>query len=227
MQHAPGIRLPQFESRFPDEVHGSAEASNTEYESGNVNNQLPVGSGPGQAVYRTAFLAAAVLGAVVSPGVARAQAEADPADVESIDGIVAALYDVISGEAGEARDWGRFESLFVSDGRLMPTWSQESRAQRLSWGPAEYGEAVTESLERSGFFETELHREVQQFGQVAHVFSTYESRNSPEDETPFARGINSIQLFHDGTRWWIVTVFWASERPDLPVPAEYLPGGGG
>jgi hypothetical protein len=78
-------------------------------------------------------------------------------------------------------------------------------------------------FERNGFFETETHRVTERYGNVLHAFSTYDSRHTAEDAEPFARGINSIQLFHDGTRWWVVTVFWDAERPGNPIPAEYLP----
>ena len=77
-------------------------------------------------------------------------------------------------------------------------------------------------LETHGFFEREVSRVVEQFGQIAHVFSTYESRHKAEDAKPFMRGINSIQLMNDGKRWWIVSVYWEGERPDNPLPAKYL-----
>jgi hypothetical protein len=75
----------------------------------------------------------------------------------------------------------------------------------------------------NGFFEREISRITETFGGVTHRFSTYESRRRAEDPTPFARGINSIQLLNDGRRWWVVTVFWDSERPSNPIPARYLP----
>jgi hypothetical protein len=56
---------------------------------------------------------------------------------------------------------------------------------------------------------------------VLHAFSTYESKRT-QDGLPFARGINSFQLYSDGTRWWIVTIFWDAETPDKPIPAKYL-----
>ena len=77
-------------------------------------------------------------------------------------------------------------------------------------------------LDNESAIEQEVHRVVDQFGPVAQVFSTYESRRGIEDK-PFARGINSFQLFHDGERWWILSIFWSSERPDLPIPERYLP----
>ncbi|PYS40548.1 MAG: hypothetical protein DMF71_13055, partial [Acidobacteria bacterium] len=77
-------------------------------------------------------------------------------------------------------------------------------------------------LEQNGFFEREVSRRVEKFGNIAHVFSTYESRHKLDDAKPFARGINSIQLMNDGSRWWIVTIFWQSEDEKNPLPAEYL-----
>jgi hypothetical protein len=77
-------------------------------------------------------------------------------------------------------------------------------------------------LERAPFWETEIARRVERFGNIAHVWSTYESRRSP-DEAPFMRGINSIQLYHDGDRWWVVAVLWDHEREGHPLPAAYLP----
>ena len=77
-------------------------------------------------------------------------------------------------------------------------------------------------LETNGFFEREISKRVEKYGNIAHVFSTYESRHAKDDEKPFARGINSFQLMNDGKRWWIVTIFWQGEDDKNPLPAEYL-----
>ena len=77
-------------------------------------------------------------------------------------------------------------------------------------------------LEKNPFFEVESYRVEERYGHVAHVFSTYESRRAP-GEAPFTRGINSFQLFWDGTRWWVVTIFWNDEQSAGPIPAQYLP----
>jgi hypothetical protein len=143
-------------------------------------------------------------------------------DVASIDAIIAALYDVISGPAGQARDWNRMRSLFIPGGRLMPTGirADSSVVVRIM----EVNDYIATSgpmLERMGFSERELARRVEQFGHVAHVFSTYEGRM--ETEASVIRGINSIQLLNDGTRWWVVSVYWEAERPDNPLPQQYLP----
>jgi hypothetical protein len=150
---------------------------------------------------------------------------AAPADVESIDAILAAVYDVISGPAGQKRDWDRFRSLFLPGAKLIPVFKpQEGEGVgHLMWSPEEYVERAASRLETEGFFEVEIHRIVERFGPVVHLFSTYESRRKADDVKPFARGINSFQLMNDGKRWWVVNIFWTSERPDLPIPENYLP----
>jgi hypothetical protein len=149
---------------------------------------------------------------------------ARPDDVKSIDAIVAAVYDVISGPAGQKRDWDRMRSLFVPGARLIPavaspTGGAMARVLDLDG----YIQRSGTVLERDGFFEREIARRMEAFGNIAHVFSTYESKHKASDPAPFARGINSIQLLKDGDRWWIVTIYWDSEKPGNPIPAEYLP----
>jgi hypothetical protein len=148
---------------------------------------------------------------------------ANPADVASLDAIVAALYEVISGPAGQARDWNRFRSLFAPGARLIPTTHPANAPVRPSVLTVDqYAERAGANLTRNGFFEHEIGRNTDQFGAITHIFSAYESKRAATDPTPFARGINSIQLFNDGTRWYVVTILWDSERPDNPIPARYL-----
>lgn len=162
-----------------------------------------------------------------APVAAQDTPAARPADVESIDAIIAALYDVISGPAGQKRDWQRFHSLFIPGARLIPTgMNQQGAVRHRVMTPQEYVESSGSYLEERGFFESEIGRTTEQFGNVTHAFSAYDSRNRAEDAEPFARGINSIQLLNDGTRWWVVTIFWDSERPGNPIPAKYLGPGG-
>ena len=144
--------------------------------------------------------------------------------MESIDAIIRALYASISGPAGEARDWDRFRSLFASGARLIPmARPQNGPPVPRVLTPDDYVRRSGELLVRYGFTEQEIARRVERFGAIAHVFSTYEGRFQAADapSTP-PRGINSIQLASDGTRWWVVTVFWDSERPGTPIPARYL-----
>ena len=150
---------------------------------------------------------------------------ADPKDVATQDAIIAALYEAISGPACQHRDWDRFRSLFVAGARLIPTRlgpPPERKVSAVVESPDEYVNAVRTSLEQNGFFEREIASTIETFGSITHRFSTYESRRAANDDRPFARGINSIQLLNDGTRWWIVTVYWQGERPDNPIPAQFL-----
>jgi hypothetical protein len=146
---------------------------------------------------------------------------ANPKDVESIDAILAALYNVISGPAGE-RDWNRFRSLFLPEARMGAARKKpDGTFSAATFTPDGYVERAGSYFKEHAFFESELSRKTEQFGQEAHVFSTYESRNA-KDEKPFARGINSLQLFNDGKRWYVVSIFWDEERPDNLLPQKYL-----
>jgi hypothetical protein len=155
------------------------------------------------------------------------KSEANPSDVESIDAIITAAYDSISGPPGK-RDWNRERSLFIPGACLIPT---AENAGEISLG----GEItphmldidgfiarVGDYLDKNRFFEREIARRTEQFGHIAHVWSTYESRHNVDDPEPFMRGINSIQLFYDGNRWWIVTIYWQHESTAHPVPEKYF-----
>jgi hypothetical protein len=149
-----------------------------------------------------------------------------PADVASVDAIIKVLYDVISGPAGQKRDWNRFRSLFVPGARLIPTRQRPGEpAAAVVLDPDGYIRSAP-LLEERGFFEREVFRKTESFGRITHIFSTYASFHAAADTAPFSRGINSIQLLNDGTRWWIVTIYWDAERPGLTLPPEYLPPSG-
>ena len=148
----------------------------------------------------------------------------DPRDVESIDAIIAASYDVISGPAGKKRDWNRDRSLFYPGARLIPTakpGSNDGLAPQIL-DVEGFIARVEPYFAEHGFFETEIARRTERFGHIAHVWSTYESRQSADDSKPFMRGINSFQLFYDGNRWWIVNIFWQQESAEDPIREEYL-----
>src|SRR5947209_1282526 len=123
------------------------------------------------------------------------KSETMASDVESIDAIITATYDVISGPAGKKRDWDRMRSLFFPGSRLIPTGPRQSGGYGSRvLTVEEYIERASAAFEKQGFYEREAARKVEMFGQIAHVFSTYESRHAPEDARAFQRGINSIQL---------------------------------
>ena len=150
---------------------------------------------------------------------------ADPRDVESIDAIVSAAYDVISGPVGKKRDWDRERSLFYPGARLIPTASVPGRndvALEPQVLDVEDYIARAEPLLQKGFYETEVARRTEQFGRIAHVWSSYESRHNPSESAPFMRGINSFQLFNDGQRWWILSIYWQHETTEHVIPEKYL-----
>ena len=147
-------------------------------------------------------------------------------DVSSIDAIIKASYEVISGPAGQKRDWERERSLFIPGARLIPTATVPGRND-VDLAPVVldvegYIERVEPIFAKAGFYETEVARRTEEFGRIAQVWSTYESRYHPDDPEPFMRGINSFQLFNDGARWWIVTIYWQHEGEKNPIPEKYL-----
>ncbi|MBC7795750.1 MAG: hypothetical protein H7Z37_02630 [Pyrinomonadaceae bacterium] len=142
----------------------------------------------------------------------------------SVDAIVKSLYNVISGDAGTKRDWNRFRSLFHKSAQMIPTGKNpktgEINARYIT--PEEYIEKSGAYLEKEGFHEIELARRTEVFGNIAQVFTTYETRRKLSDAKPFMRGINSVQLLNDGKRWWILNITWSQESPENQLPTKYL-----
>ncbi|PYI85865.1 MAG: hypothetical protein DMF09_03785 [Verrucomicrobia bacterium] len=131
---------------------------------------------------------------------------ANTGDFSSIDAIIAAVYDGISGPAGRKRDWEWERSLFYPGARLIPT-SKPDKSGDLAPQMLDldgFIARVEPYFAENGFYEKEVARRVEQ----------------PE---PFMRGINSIQLFNDGRRWWIVSIYWQQESDVDPIPEKYLP----
>jgi len=147
------------------------------------------------------------------------------ADVASIDGMVKAYYDVICGPAGVPRQWSRDRTLYVPDVRFVIIREKKDGSGSLSAVSMTHQEYVDESnpsFVKEGFDEREIYRVTEQFGSIANVFSTYESRRKA-DGPVIGRGINSLQLFHDGKRWWIASATWQDESTKHPIPKKYLP----
>lgn len=168
-----------------------------------------------------AFAVPAALAQEVKPAVTAPAALAG--DVGSVDAIVAALYDVISGPAAKPRDWNRLRSLFAAQGKLVAVGRRaDGSSPATVMSVDDYIGRVTRPFADAGFYETELARSSEAFGPIVHVFSTYASRHAPADARPFQRGINSIQLYNDGQRWWIVNLLWRAESDQQPLPERYL-----
>jgi hypothetical protein len=153
----------------------------------------------------------------------------NPGDVDTVDHLVASLYDVVSGPAGQ-RDWDRFRALFVPDGRLA--WIvPESAATKDA--PARKSDAVFLTpdmfmqqndpyFKTNGFFERSIVKRVEEFGNLVEVWSTKESRDAKDDAQPSSRGIDSFQIVHAHGRFWIASLIFDDERPGVTLPAKYL-----
>jgi hypothetical protein len=150
-------------------------------------------------------------------------AVAKEADGASVDSTIAALYEVISGPAGAPRNWNRMRALFAPDAKLMVIQPGRDGGYGLRTMTVEdYISRNMSAFNTSGFYEREIARTTDAFGQLVHVFSTYELLRSPNDPKPFMRGINSIQLAFDGKRWWIANLVWRAEDAGLALPERYL-----
>ena len=146
----------------------------------------------------------------------------DAADVVDVDAIVRAMYETLSGPPGP-RDWDRLRHLYLPGARMIPTgWRPNGEDQLRVMDIEQYIASARPWLESRGFFETEIARREERYGDLVHAFSTYESRHRAEDPSPFVRGINSIQLLWRETRWWVVTVLWQNESAAQPIPARHL-----
>jgi hypothetical protein len=143
-------------------------------------------------------------------------------DVDSIEHIVGAVYDVISGPGGAPRDWDRFRSLYYPGAHMIPSRRDDKGAVRaFVLTPDEYATRAKDFFAKEGFYEGAVANRIESWDHIAHVWSTYESRHAAQ-EKPFARGVNSFQLFFDGSRWWILTVYWEGEDATHPLPEKYL-----
>ena len=143
--------------------------------------------------------------------------------MRSIDAIITTLYESDSKVVDTKTGAERFRSLFLPNARAVSVAMRpDGRAGTRSRTVDEFLEDALQGRPRGGFREREIARTADVFGNIPQVFSTYEARRNASDTTP-TRGINSFQLFFDGTRWWITAVLWDAERPDNPIPAKYLP----
>ena len=145
----------------------------------------------------------------------------DMSDVDSIDNLIHALYEIISAPAGVARNWDRDRNLFFPGARLIRTSvDKNGKPKARSMEFETYKLSVDQLLKNQGFHEKEIARKTNQFGNFAHVLSSYEARHNLDDKVAFKRGLNSIQLYFDGKRWWIVNMIWDNERPGLRLPPD-------
>jgi hypothetical protein len=139
-------------------------------------------------------------------------------DQTDLDAVVTAMYAMISGPAGP-RDWSKQRQIFHPEARQMRTGVTDGKPWIKIMGLEEYAADTGPFFAENPFYEVETARKTDVFGNIAHVWSVYEARRSPDEAAPERRGINSIQLYRDGERrWWIMSMIWDNERPGLSVP---------
>ena len=146
---------------------------------------------------------------------------ASPADVSSIEGIVTAFYDVINGPAGKPRQWRRDSTLYMPKATFVGMTEKDGKPVPEIMTPEEFRRAVNQELVQKGFFETEIGRRVEQFGNVAQVRSVYQMRRTANGPL-LGRGVNYLLLYWDGTRWWIANAVWDDERPNSKLPPGWI-----
>jgi hypothetical protein len=143
-------------------------------------------------------------------------------DVSSLDGIMKAFYEVISGPAGEPRQWSRDRTLYIPGIRFV-SMSLDAKGNPVAQvvDHQQFVDSSDPMVTSKGFYEWEIHRQTKRFGNIVHIFSTYESRDT-NDGPIIGRGVNSIELFWDGKRWWIASAIWDNESKGNPLPKEFL-----
>jgi len=134
-------------------------------------------------------------------------------DDQAIGAVIDEMYDMISGPAGP-RDWSRQANCFLQEARQVRTWVDDGGdPQMLAMSPEEYRANTTPFFAENPFYEVETERQIEVFGNMAHVWSHYEARTSPDDADVERRGVNSIQLFrHSELGWRIIHMIWDNER---------------
>jgi len=187
----------------------------------------------------TCFLAAAVFTGVLLvpqqvekpragkkslPHVTIGKAVPRPEDVSTIDGMIKAYYEVVSGSAGQPRQWDRDATLYIRNVRfVIINEDATGKTTAESMTHQEFVDTSDASLVGKAFYEHEVHRITQRVGNIAHVFSTAERSSSP-DGTVEGRSIDSIELYWDGKRWWITGAnLWDINTAKHPIPGEFLP----
>ena len=145
----------------------------------------------------------------------------DQVDVSSIDAIVKALYESITFREGKQPNLERLRSLFTPKAPFIRITPDAVNKMDLDSFLSSFSERIKTGAMKS-FYEGEISRKTHAFGSIAQVFTTYNKGINAKDPKSVVRGINSIQLFHDGQRWWIGSILWQDETEDNPIPQKYL-----
>ena len=144
-------------------------------------------------------------------------------DTKSVQNILDAYYDCISGPIGEKRDFNRFKNLFHPSVKFtFSYWNkEETKASVMVFNNAEDFIKKLDYLDKKGFYEYEISNKIDEFSAITQVFSTYTYRVEDKSTEP-KTGITSYQLFYDGERYWIMSMLWNIESKSYKIPKKYL-----
>ncbi len=142
-------------------------------------------------------------------------------DANSIDAIVKALYESITFPEGEEPNMERFRHLFTPHAAFIRITPEGVIKTDVEGFISSFKERIRSGMLTS-FSEAEISRRTNVYAHIAQVFSAYKKIINPHDRSNPVRGINSLQLYHDGERWWISSITWEDEQNDNPIPDEYL-----
>lgn len=158
------------------------------------------------------------------PHVSIAKIPARAEDVSTLDGIIKAYYDVISGPADQPRQWNRDATLYIPNVRFVIIHEDAAgKTTAESMTHQQFVDTSEASLSGKPFYEHEVHRITHRAGSVAHLLSTSEHMSSPTGPVQ-GSSVDSLELFFDGKRWWISNAsIWDVASPKHPLPAEFLP----
>ena len=136
---------------------------------------------------------------------------ADSLEVTSITTIITAVYDLISGPAGE-RNWTKFKFLCLPNASFVSTkQTLEGKQEYFQGNIDDYIKLIDPVLKKSDYYENEVERNVQTSDNIANVFSSFESTLFTTTGIVNQRGTNSFQLIYKNERWWIANVLWKNE----------------
>ena len=159
---------------------------------------------------------------LMQPAVFAQQKTAYGDEVGTLDGIIKAYYDVVTVKKGEKISYERDSLLHVPNAAVgMAQKGKDGKVNLKLISLKQFHKASDASLEKDGFYEKEISRRVENFGAIYQVWSTYETKNV-EDGPVIERGINSIQLYFDGSRFWILSWVFDHESKEQPIPKKYL-----
>ena len=139
-------------------------------------------------------------------------------DLAAIDRTISGVYDVISGPAGQKRDFDKMRSLFAPGATLKAIGPKGIRGGSLD----DYIARNAAILEKEGFTERELRRRLELWGNLATAWSSYDGKTA--NGSFHERGINSIQLVKMDGKWLVASILWQEETPENLLPAELTKG---